>query len=76
VACAFSVAFFRLLYSPNLLLQPAGVVLRNDRGEAIAGFACPLDHVLDAALALLKGLKFLEHIGVSKGPILDPILWI
>lgn len=48
----------------------AGVVLRNDRGEAIAGYACPLDHVLNAstaeALALLEGLKFLENLGVTR----------
>jgi ribonuclease HI len=46
-----------------------GVVLRNDRGEALAGYAGPLNHLLDAAmaeaLALLKGLKFLEQLGIQ-----------
>jgi ribonuclease HI len=47
----------------------SGAVLRNDRGEAIAGYAGPLNHVFNAAtaeaLALLKGLEFLEQLGVS-----------
>jgi ribonuclease HI len=48
----------------------SGVVLRNDRGEAIAGLACPLSHVYDAttaeALALFKGLVFLLDIGITR----------
>jgi ribonuclease HI len=48
----------------------AGAVLRDDRGDAIAGVACPLSHVHDAtaaeALALLKGLVFLLDIGVTR----------
>lgn len=47
----------------------AGVVLRNDHGDAIAGYACPLEYVLNAttseAIALLEGLEFLEQLGVS-----------
>jgi hypothetical protein len=26
-----------------------GIVLRDDHGAAIAGYACPLDHVMDEA---------------------------
>jgi ribonuclease HI len=48
----------------------SGVVLRNDRGEAIAGLACPLSHVYGAttteALALFKGLVFLLDIGITR----------
>ena len=44
-----------------------GVVLRNYKGEAIAGMAHPMDHIFSAAtaeaLALLKGLKFIEQLG-------------
>jgi ribonuclease HI len=46
-----------------------GAVLRNDRGEVEAGMASLIDHVLDAAaaeaLALLRGLQFLQGLGVS-----------
>ena len=45
-----------------------GAVLRNDRGEVEAGMASLIDHVLDAAaaeaLALLRGLKFLQGLGI------------
>jgi ribonuclease HI len=45
----------------------AGMVLRNDKGEAIAGKACLLNNMMCAenaeATALLKGLEFLEQIG-------------
>jgi ribonuclease HI len=48
----------------------AGVVLRDDRGDALVGLACPLSHVHDAttaeALALHKGLDFLLEIGVTR----------
>jgi ribonuclease HI len=48
----------------------SGWCLRNDRGDAIAGLACPLSHVHDAttaeALALFKGLVFLLDIGVTR----------
>jgi ribonuclease HI len=50
----------------------AGIVLCTDHGEAIAGYACPLDRVLKATsaetLALKKGLELLESmsIGMSK----------
>ena len=43
------------------------MVLRNHKGEAIVGMAGLLDNVLDAttaeALALLRGLEFLEKLG-------------
>ena len=46
-----------------------GAVLRNRRGEVKAGMACVVDHVLNGAtakaLALLKGLQFLESVGCS-----------
>jgi ribonuclease HI len=45
----------------------AAAVLRNDKGEAIAGIACPLGNMQSAtsaeAMAILKGLDFLENIG-------------
>jgi ribonuclease HI len=45
-----------------------GVVLRDDRGEAVAGLACPLSNVLSAltveATTLLKSLEFLQELGV------------
>jgi hypothetical protein len=48
-------------------LGAAVTVLRNDKGEAIAGMACPLVNMLSAtfaeATALLRGLEFLEDIG-------------
>jgi ribonuclease HI len=44
-----------------------GAVLRHHKGEAIAGIACTLQNVLSAAtaeaLALLRGLEFLEELG-------------
>lgn len=50
-----------------------GAVLRNDRGEVEAGMASLIDHVLDAAaveaLALLRGLQFLQKLGVSSALI-------
>jgi hypothetical protein len=55
----------------------AGVVLRDDRGDAIAGLAYPLSHVHDAtaaeALALHKGLVFLLEIGLTR--VLSLIPW-
>jgi hypothetical protein len=43
-----------------------GVVLRNHKGEAIAYMACTLENLLNAAtgeaLALLKGLEFMEQL--------------
>lgn len=46
-----------------------GVVLRNCSGEAIAGTAGPIYHVMDAtsaeALAMLKGMELLERLGCS-----------
>uniref|UniRef100_A0A8R7TCJ5 RNase H type-1 domain-containing protein n=1 Tax=Triticum urartu TaxID=4572 RepID=A0A8R7TCJ5_TRIUA len=46
-----------------------GVVLRNNSGEAIAGAAQPIYHVLDAgsteSLAMLKGFELLERLGCS-----------
>lgn len=46
-----------------------GVVLRNYSGEAIAGTAGPIYHVMDAtsaeALAMLKGMELLERLGCS-----------
>jgi ribonuclease HI len=51
----------------------AGMVLRNDKGEAIAGKACLLNNMMSAenaeATALLKGLEFLEQIGCSSAYI-------
>jgi ribonuclease HI len=49
----------------------AGIVLQDDHGAAIAGYACSLDHVVDAAtteaaLALLKGIEFLEQVGITQ----------
>jgi ribonuclease HI len=48
----------------------AGSILRNERGEAIAGFRCPLSNVLNAttaeALAFIESMEFLEHLGVAK----------
>jgi ribonuclease HI len=50
-----------------------GIVLRDDHGVAIAGYTCPLDHVLDAAtteaLALLKGIEFLEQVGITRAHV-------
>jgi ribonuclease HI len=47
----------------------AGIVLRNDKGEAIAGKVCLLNNLMylasDEAMALLRGLQFLEQIGFS-----------
>jgi ribonuclease HI len=47
----------------------ARVVLRNCCGEAVAGRACPLENVLNAAaaeaLALLRGLELLEQLGCA-----------
>jgi ribonuclease HI len=47
-----------------------GAILRNNHGEAIAGNACLLDRALDAtsakALAMLKGLEWLNKLDVSK----------
>ena len=46
-----------------------GAILRNDRGEVLAGMASLIDNVLDAAaaeaLALQKGLQLLERLGCS-----------
>jgi ribonuclease HI len=46
-----------------------GMVLRNDHGEALGGFACPINSLLSPATAeamvIAKGLEFLEQIGVS-----------
>lgn len=48
----------------------AGMILRNDHGEANAGYACPLDQLLNATMAEApapkKGLKFIETLGISK----------
>ena len=47
----------------------AGVVLRNDKGEAVAGGCWPLSNLLDAttaeALALQKGFMLIEQLGCS-----------
>lgn len=47
----------------------AGVVLRDHRGEAVAGLLSPLDNLLSAATTeargLLEGLEFLEEKGCS-----------
>ena len=54
-------------------LGAAGAVLRNHRGEALAGMACPLDNLLNAssaeASAMLKGLEFLENLEISSACI-------
>jgi ribonuclease HI len=46
-----------------------GMVLRNDRGEALAGYGCPISNVISAsaaeAQAVQKGLVFLEKLGVE-----------
>jgi ribonuclease HI len=46
-----------------------GTALQNDKGEALASFAAPLTHLLNAAMvgasALLKGLEFLEQMGIQ-----------
>jgi ribonuclease HI len=47
----------------------AGAILRNDHGEAIVGSAFLLNRVIYATLAEalgLKGLKWLNKLGVSK----------
>lgn len=47
-----------------------GVVLRNNSGEAIAGAAEPISHVLNAgsaeSLAMLKGIELLKRLGCSE----------
>jgi ribonuclease HI len=47
----------------------AGIVLRYDKGEAIAGKACWLNNMMSAVnaepTALLRGLEFLEQMGCS-----------
>jgi ribonuclease HI len=47
----------------------AGVVLRNYRGEVVAGQACLLENVLNAtaaeALAFLRGLELLEQLSYA-----------
>jgi ribonuclease HI len=51
----------------------AGIVLRNDKGEAIAGKICLLNDLMSSAqaeaMALLRGLQFLEQIGCSSAYI-------
>ena len=51
-----------------------GAVLRNDRGEVIAGMASLVNNVLDAAaaesMALVRGLQFLQRLGCSS-PIIE-----
>jgi ribonuclease HI len=46
-----------------------GMVLRNDRGEALAGYGCPISNVISAAAAeaqtVQQGLLFLEKLGVE-----------
>ena len=50
-----------------------GAVLRNDRGEVVAGMANLIDNVLDAAaaesMALVRGLQFLQGLGCSSAII-------
>ena len=50
-----------------------GAVLRNHRGEVMAGMASLIDNVLDAsaaeAMALLRGLQFLQRLGCSSAII-------
>jgi ribonuclease HI len=47
-----------------------GMVLRNDRGEALAGYGCPISNVISAAVAeaqaVQKGLVFLDQLRVEK----------
>jgi ribonuclease HI len=49
----------------------AGAVLRNNKGQAMARPACPLEQLIGPdtaeAMALLKGLEFLEQLGCSLG---------
>ena len=46
-----------------------GAILRNDRGEVMAGMASLIDNVMDAAaaeaLALLRGLQFLQNLSCA-----------
>lgn len=48
-------------------LGASGAVLRNSKGDALAGAGCSLDHLLDAAtaeaVALRKGLLLIENLG-------------
>jgi hypothetical protein len=50
----------------------AGIVLCDDKGEAIASKACLLDNMMSVAtvkaMTLLRGLEFLEQIGCSSAP--------
>jgi hypothetical protein len=46
-----------------------GMVSRNDHGESLAGFACPINSLLSLAtaeaMAISRGLEFLEQLRVS-----------
>ncbi|KAK1646851.1 hypothetical protein QYE76_064656 [Lolium multiflorum] len=59
----------RCLEAPGENRGSVGMVLRNDRGEALAGYGCPISNVINAAAAeaqaVQQGLLFLEKLGVE-----------